>query len=314
MSSSRLTHVFFNAKTSPVTIPLLYAILSSAWIVASDSLLNRWGHYFGAQTLKGVLFVAVTAALLHSLILRRDQTLRSAEQRASTAERMRTLGELAARISHDMNNVLMCWRMTLPRLRRHLAETPEGLKLIEQLASAEKRGAKLTAEILAFANPHTVTYDSILLSTWLSACTAEFNTTLSQGISVTADVDPITLALDADEAQLHRLLTNLVFNAAEAMAHPGAIRITAKLSARNPALVDLAVADRGCGIPPEIAARIFDPLVTTKRCGTGLGLAIVDRIATQHRGSVFFDSHPGVGTTFHVLLPVKQTQCHPLAS
>ena len=99
------------------------------------------------------------------------------------------------------------------------------------------------------------------------------------------------------------MLTNLVVNAAQAMRNEGVVAIDVT-GAPNGKWVRISVRDHGPGIPEEVAKRIFEPLVTTKRTGTGLGLAIVQRIALDNGGSVSFETAPGRGTTFHVDLPV----------
>jgi CheY-like chemotaxis protein len=103
-------------------------------------------------------------------------------------------------------------------------------------------------------------------------------------------------------ASLREALTNLVFNALDAMPRGGDLQLTVS---RRDALVAVEVADTGTGMPPEVAARIFEPFFTTKgERGTGLGLAMVYGIVERHGGTIEVDSAPGRGTTIRLLLPL----------
>jgi CheY-like chemotaxis protein/anti-sigma regulatory factor (Ser/Thr protein kinase) len=103
-------------------------------------------------------------------------------------------------------------------------------------------------------------------------------------------------------ASLREALTNLVFNALDAMPGGGDLQLTVS---RRDAMVAVEVTDTGSGMPPEVAARIFEPFFTTKgERGTGLGLAMVYGIVERHSGTIEVDSAPGRGTTIRLLLPL----------
>ena len=113
------------------------------------------------------------------------------------------------------------------------------------------------------------------------------------------------IVVHADAAQLRQVIANLVKNAIEAMPDGGKLTVTADLvtkAATN--YCRLQIADTGPGIQLEEQRKIFDPYVTTKKSGTGLGLAIVQRVVFDHHGQIWFESHPGSGTTFYVDLPL----------
>jgi signal transduction histidine kinase len=117
------------------------------------------------------------------------------------------------------------------------------------------------------------------------------------------------LRLNADARQIHQVVWNLLRNAADAMDHRGRVDVIARslpAEGSRPARVGVQVIDRGPGIEPEQVDRIFEPFFTTKANGTGLGLPMVARIIDDHGGSIRVESEPGRGSTFVVVLPVRE--------
>jgi signal transduction histidine kinase len=115
------------------------------------------------------------------------------------------------------------------------------------------------------------------------------------------------LLLRADSGHLKQVLINLVSNAAEAMDGAGTVTLRARaaraaLGGRETDAVVLEVIDTGKGIPPEVEKRLFDPFFSTKETGTGLGLPIAARIVERHGGMLQYQTRPGHGTTFGVVL------------
>ena len=106
-----------------------------------------------------------------------------------------------------------------------------------------------------------------------------------------------------DPQQLHEVLINLLKNAVEAMPQGGEITMASRVRGN---FVEISVSDTGEGIPPEVAANIFQPYFTTKEKGTGLGLAICQGIIQEHGGSLLADSTPGRGSTFTIQLPLGE--------
>ncbi len=129
---------------------------------------------------------------------------------------------------------------------------------------------------------------------------------LKRGITVVRDYDRNLPLICAHGSELNQVWTNLIDNAAAAMAGKGQLRIR---TAREYDCLLVEIADTGPGIPKEIQSRIFEPFFTTKQAGegTGLGLDTVYRIVKGHRGDIHFDSEPG-NTRFQVRLPLSQRQ------
>jgi signal transduction histidine kinase len=119
-------------------------------------------------------------------------------------------------------------------------------------------------------------------------------------ISCDLQLDPRLEPVAADAELLHRVISNLVLNAMDAMPQGGALTLRTR---DEDGKVLIEVADTGSGLTPEECARIFTPYYTSKQHGTGLGLAIVQSVVSDHGGSIRVQSEPGRGTTFVIELP-----------
>jgi two-component system cell cycle sensor histidine kinase/response regulator CckA len=228
---------------------------------------------------------------------------RYAEAQLERARRMDSLGRVAGTIAHEMNNVLMSIQTALSALRespdRHQAE-----RTADQIQAAVKRGQRVTEEVSRFATPIVPQTAVADLTAWLKVFVAELRAFVGESVAVDTDVAANELRSAVDLRQLEQVITNLASNARDAMPEGGRLVIGLRRTSRtNHAYAEITVADSGSGMPPEVLARLFEPLFTTKRNGTGLGLAVSCQIVTAHGGDLYVESTPGVGTVFHVLLP-----------
>ena len=232
-------------------------------------------------------------------------------QQLMAAQKMASLGTLAAGVAHEFNSPLQVITgvsetllLTLNRGQRLETEVlRERLEAIRRNAwrCAEVAGALRT---YALASPErmepqdlgSLVHEALLL--WETRLLAEAHITLRSEIS--PDLPPLT----CDRQALMQALLNLLANARDAMPEGGEIRISASY---EPAAAEfrLAVADTGVGIPEAARPRLFDPFFTTKPLGqgTGLGLSILAGIVAAHRGRVTVESAPGCGATFALYLP-----------
>jgi len=198
--------------------------------------------------------------------------------RADMNTRLEMLGTAAAGIAHDINNQLT--------LILNYIETTD----LEGARKAASRCTALTAGLLSYSRGEALVLEALDVGKFVSEFAAQL--TLPPGVLLTIDLKPSLPPIQADPIALHRVLTNLVSNACDAMKNQGALRITASAGT-------IEVSDSGPGVAPADRKRIFEPFVSTKGSnGTGLGLAIVREIMQQHRGSVVVDSAPGEGAKF----------------
>jgi PAS domain S-box-containing protein len=273
--------------------------------------------------------------LLHWIGVQRDISARKnaeterekLELRLREKQKLECLGVLAGGVAHDFNNLLtiILGNASLARLDSRSPEAVEqNLRLIE---SAAVRAADLCRQMLAYSGKGRYLVRPISLDPVLHETIELVRSSSGRGRSFELDLARGLPAIVADATQLQQVAMNILLNAIEA-TEPGmgvvriATRAThyeakrlaqAQITAELPDgdYVVLEISDNGCGIPPEIHSRIFDPFFTTKFTGRGLGLAAVQGIVRAHQGAIEFESAPGRGSTFRVLLPASR---EPVAS
>ncbi len=254
----------------------------------------------------------------HYSIIARDLTERlSLEEQIRQSQKMDAIGKLAGGIAHDFNN-LLCVITGFTTLA--LRQVPNGSPLcvqLEEVCKAGERAASLTRQLLAFSRKQMLAPQEISLNSLVSDLERMLRRLIGEDIRLTTKLDPAAQAVKADPGQLEQVVMNLCVNARDAMPGGGRLTITtanvaleAEALEGNPEVrpgqyVMLAVSDNGCGMPPEVLARIWEPFYTTKPVGkgTGLGLSTVYGIVKQSGGHVEAESHPGQGTTFRIYLP-----------
>ena len=231
---------------------------------------------------------------------------RKLEAKLEQADRLSSLGRLAATIAHEFNNVLMGISPFVEVMRR--GRNIEAA--LDHVARAVKRGKRITEDILRFTQPAEPVRAAIDTSSWLDHVMLEARSVLPHQISLDWSVDPADLLIHGDANQLHQIFTNLILNARDAMPRGGLLSISVR---RASGVIDhperyahFVVRDNGEGMSPETLRHIFEPLYTTRKSGTGLGLAVAHQVVQRHGGEIFVESTPGEGTAFHIFLPLAE--------
>jgi len=183
----------------------------------------------------------------------------------------------------------------LDRIRHHSGDA-RVRKYADNALTAAQRGAKLTSQLLAFSRTQQLSIAPVDVNALLAGMQYLLSQSLGAGIAIRVETEPSVPPALADANQLELAILNLAINGRDAMPQGGTLAIATSFSGAG--AVTIAVSDTGCGMPPEVAARAFDPFYTTKPPGkgTGLGLSQVYGTVTQCGGRVTLDSAPGRGT------------------
>jgi signal transduction histidine kinase/ActR/RegA family two-component response regulator len=247
---------------------------------------------------------------------------RLAEQRASHSQRVEALGRLTGGVAHDFNNLLGVVSNSAHLIERHPAATQLQLPL-NSIRRAIAAGSQLTQHLLSFAGRRPLRSRTVELGSYLHEVRDLMRSVLGQRITVSSRVAADTRAVHVDASELELALINLALNARDAMPGGGELRLGARNAlpeeteglAGHPqrAYVLITVGDAGCGIEPDVAARVFEPFFTTKPVGkgTGLGLSQVLGFCVQAGGTARVASTPGLGTTVSLLLPAATAGSAP---
>jgi signal transduction histidine kinase len=236
---------------------------------------------------------------LENALLFKEQ--RERLRRMSRADRLATIGELAAGAAHEIRNPLTAIKSTLQYLRsKHEDETSR--KLLAAAIEETGRIDEIVSALLSFSRPTEIKRERHDLREVLeeSLDLVAFQARKAK-VAVRRRFPDAALLIQGDKSQLKQLFLNIFLNAIQAMPDGGELAVEARLREDQKAAV--TVADTGEGIPEENMDRIFDPFFTTKKSGTGLGLSIGYNIVKSHRGDIEVKSRPGQGTSILITLP-----------
>jgi signal transduction histidine kinase len=230
------------------------------------------------------------------------------ERAARRAEKLAALGTLAAGLAHELNNpiAIICSRIEVMLLEAESTGLPDAVrKDLQVLHRNAERVARIAQGLLSFSRHSPETYTAVQLNDVVreTLLLAERQVTRT-GVSLRVDVEDSLPLIRGDGNGLEQVLLNLLANAGAAVEAGGEIRIATRRHPDRPGSIQLIVADTGCGIPPDILPRIFDPFFSTRPGGTGLGLSISHGIVREHGGTIDVESAPGQGTRFTITLPV----------
>jgi len=191
------------------------------------------------------------------------------------------------------------------------------------------RAADLCQQMLAYAGKGRFHEQRLDLGALITDMLPLLKLSVAKGVSLRVDIAPGLPAMYGDPTQMRQLVLNLVTNASDAIAGTGTIEIRLFVVGSDAGMLGelvppiepesgsdflvLEVSDSGCGMTPEMQARVFEPFYTTKFTGRGLGLAVVHGIVRGHRGGVRVESAPQLGSTFSVALPAIAQPADPLS-
>ena len=234
------------------------------------------------------------------------------------AQKLESIGRLAAGIAHDFGNLLTVIQGHAGLLRSDPDATATIKESVQQIGRAAERGGRLTSQLLAFSRRNVLQPRALDLNEVVTQLSSLLHRTLGEDISYQFSYAPELPRIHADPGLMEQVVMNLAANARQAMPQGGQMVIgtsrvevdEAQLArhsseARLGIFVCLTISDTGCGMDAATLGRIFEPFFSTNESGPGrgLGLAAVYGIVKQHLGWIEVRSQPGQGSTFRVFLP-----------
>ena len=267
--------------------------------------------------------VAVQSALERARLM---QEKRELELRLARAQRLDSLGRLAAGVAHDLNNFILPI-LVAEGLLRETITLPSQLDLLDTIESSALRSAKVLKQLLSFGRGASGERTPVHLNFAIEEMLAIIRDTFPKDVRVGLEIGADDVSVWADATQIQQVLMNLCVNARDAMPNGGSLTIRLDLASidaltaskypgsRPGAYAVLSIRDTGIGIAPEHLGHIFDPFFTTKAPdkGTGLGLASVFGVVESHGGFVQVESSLGSGSEFLVYLPAHRAEHTPEA-
>jgi len=236
------------------------------------------------------------------------------------AERLEMAGTIAGQVAHDFNNLLAPIVVYPEFIHDELPHDHRAHVYLDAIEDAAKKITDINQDLLTMSrrghyNQSVLNLNRIVLHA--------VKVMESQTNSVTCELDLCEdlMNIKGGEAQIHRMLTNLLVNARDAMQNIGQITIrTENYYAEDTSIaygcvpkgeyVKLTISDTGCGIPDDIVQKVFDPFFTTKttdkKRGSGLGMSVVDAVIKDHNGYIDLSTRVGEGTSFYIYFPITR--------
>jgi two-component system cell cycle sensor histidine kinase/response regulator CckA len=241
------------------------------------------------------------------------------------AQKLESLGVMAAGIAHDFNNLL---GGILAESDLALSELPPewpARENVEHINAVAGRASEIVDLLMACAGGRDVTFEAVDLSSLVQEMLELLRGSLTTGNALDIRLESTLPAVRANPSQIRQVVLNLLKNGSEALQNrqgtitvtTGCVRIGRPFDELPGDLPDgeyarLVVSDTGCGMSPEVRSKVFDPFYTTKFTGRGLGLAVVQGIIRSHGGAINVISTPDKGSTFEVLLPFARQRSREL--
>ena len=240
--------------------------------------------------------------VISALFIARDMTeLHALQRRMGDVERHLAIGQMAASLAHDFNNILAAIEQAIFILQTNPDQDKERRSVIAIIQNSVRRGSEIINRVRDYLRTGSGALGPVDLREIMSD-SVELTRPLwtKAHIRMTCDLHPVG-TVRANAADMRRVFTNLIINATEAMQDAGG-NIVVSCAERDGHVV-VTVRDTGKGIPPEVRKKIFYPYFTTKLKGTGLGLSGAQKIVLAQGGNISFRSEVGRGTTFIVTMP-----------
>jgi PAS domain S-box-containing protein len=244
-------------------------------------------------------------------VIRDISERKKVEEELQRAEQLKTVGEWATGLVHEIKNPLAGIKGSVEILADEASIPDEDRAIVVQAVEEIKRIELLLKSLLNFAKPPKPQLALIDVNDILDKTIAfslrhpSVLSNSSAAINVFKDFDPELPQTMADPMQMQQVFLNLLLNAVEAMPDGGMLATKTSYD-KKLGSIEITISDTGTGMDASVKSKVFQPFFTTKRKGSGLGLAITRRLVEQHGGQIYFESDPGKGTVFNIFLHVNE--------
>ena len=276
--------------------------------VASRSVELNPFHYEALAAFLERAALAIQNARLYEQLQSQMQELRTLHDHIVRAERLAAIGELAAKVAHELNNPLASIHLYNSLLLEEPASPEEQYRLAQNVQEQVERAKRVVKDILDYSRPAQAQLQVTSLNAAVEQGMRFVRHAANAGrVTVVEDYADNLPWVRVDVSRMAQVFTNLTMNAIQAMPRGGKLEISTGLENNS---LYVRFRDTGTGISPEDLQRIFDPFYTTKPAGqgTGLGLAVCRTLVNQHHGDITVDSEPGKGSRFTVWLPPAEVK------
>ncbi len=239
------------------------------------------------------------------VIVQRDITeLKNLEERFYESQKMAAVGQLSAGIAHEVRNPLSSIKMSLQILEKRMHPTGNDLKRFEIAQREVEHLERLVNDVLIFARPATPRKEAADIRKVVGHALALAEKGIAdKKIQVQTRFGDAVPLLQIDVAMLEQAFLNLILNAVDAMGEGGLMTFSVRTVDEDAPMVEVEIADNGCGIDEQDMPHLFNPFFTRKKYGTGLGLTQVKKIVDLHQGIVDIFSTKGEGTRVRIRFP-----------
>lgn len=224
-------------------------------------------------------------------------------------EKVTAWQEIAQRMAHEIKNPLTPIKLSAQRILKKYKTDPESIEAIlepavDAIISEVENLTQLLSQFKDFARMPSPIKESIQLKSLVTEASRLYSESSS---NITLNLDGLEdTELKGDRGQIQRVFSNLISNSYDAISNAGTVSIRSEIIRKGKNYYcRIMITDNGTGIEPSMKKLVFNPYFTTKEGGTGLGLPIVERIVTDHKGIIWYESEREVGTTFFIELPME---------
>lgn len=291
---------------------------------------NRWSGEIINKKKDGTLYVENTVIspvfdsqgiIVNYVAAKNDITeIKRLQELESRAERLETAGTIAGQVAHDFNNLLAPLMAYPEFIREELPRNHPTLKYLDQIEKAAQKIADINQQLLTLGRRGHYNQDVLNLNTIIRQSVKDMGR-LADNVTCETDLDSDLMNILAGGSQIHRVISNLLCNAVDALQGIGYINIKTEnyyaddvsgsyVHVPKGEYVKLTISDTGCGISDDIVQKIFDPFFSTKvsdkQHGSSLGLSVVDAVVKDHNGYLDLKTRSGKGTSFYIYFPTTR--------